>query len=143
MKKGLVFCFVCLLMLVTIPIGKSTEYQDNVKPTLNNDEIEYPKENGPYRFIFLGFYIPNAFEAIEIEEGKVVIGPIVYLKYPNYLIYKLPPLFNRLAIIDDDVYKKDTIDKWNTIETYGFRGIYSLGNTAFGICDEINIIWYE
>ena len=137
-RKGLVVCILCLLTLVISPFGICIESQKDVKPTLIVDDIEYPKENGPYRFIMLGNYCSTG-NTIEIEEGKIIIGPFVYLKYPYCKVWMLPPNLYRIIFINNNVVEKDIIDEWREIEAFGFKGFSGNGFFVFGICDEINI----
>ncbi|UCD13536.1 MAG: hypothetical protein JSW60_08265 [Thermoplasmatales archaeon] len=143
LRKGLAVGVICLLMLVAIP-------------TTTSNEIEYPKENGPY-IVFIGGKCyggiipgPINFEWLLIlEEGYtrvIQFGPFhLYWQYPygpDYLMEE-GSIFIVNGQIQDVEYPVD-------IELMGFRGYAPavfqwffkmlIGRIrVIGVCDAINL----
>ena len=125
MKKGLVIGILCLLTLVSLP-------------TVVGNDIEFPKEDGPYFIILYGdllsCYRPSLFH----------IGPIWFLPDWEYidLTFKSDPVLK----VNGENYPVDC-----TITIYGLKGffpaelgwtissLYLNGNIlVIGVCAEID-----
>jgi len=101
MKKGLAVVIILLLMginiiptvsslfikkhvLTDIQIGKNDSRNDKTPPVATatiSDDIDFPKENGPYKFMVIGFYIGEWHYpiTINIPEKRYNIGPFCYI----------------------------------------------------------------
>ena len=145
MKKTIVIGILVLLMLVSLPTA------------VGDDEIEFPKEDGPYTIYVGGLYRCTIFKPIEIEEGHVQFGPLCLMKYPKLLcIYYIQiPTFKEFhVVLINGKYQGQLLKEYNGIDVYGFKGFYPADYwqtfkqfssiitpgriRAFGICDEIN-----
>ena len=136
LKKGIAVGIICLLLLVSVPMA-------------TGNEIEYPKENGPYTIFIGGNYYGSLLTpiAIDIFNEYINIGPFVIIRYPGRLAYNLHK--DCVLIIDGQV---QIIDSGFRVEAYGFMGyhpaffqyifklIYFGRVRAFGICQEIDLM---
>ena len=142
MKKCLAVGVICLLMLMAIPI------------VIGDDEIEFPKEDGPYTIFVGGFHRGSApLKPIEIEEGYIQLGPLCFMKYPKYLsinYFQVPEWDEFIIVFINGQYQGQLVKDFHGIEVYGFKGIFSSyfltgfnlllfhRLRAYGICDEID-----
>ncbi len=136
MKKTLVISIVCLFMLMTIP-------------TTTGNDIEYPKENGPYTIFVGGNYYGSLLTpiAIDVFNEYINIGPFVIVRYPGRLAYNVHE--GCILIIDGQA---QIVDSGFRVEAYGFMGyhpaffqsifklLYFGRLRAFGICQEIDLM---
>ena len=144
LKKGLVVGVICLLMLVALPT------------VIGDDDVEYPKENGPY-IVFIGGkcyggVIPwsiNIEWLLLIEEGYsrvIQVGPFhLYWQYPYGPDYDMEE--GSIFIVNGQI---QDIEYPVFIELMGFKGYapafflwllkMPIGRIrVLGICDAINL----
>lgn len=135
-KKNLVVSVICIFMLMSIPI-------------VTGNEIEYPKENGPYTIFIGGNYYGSLLTpiAVDIFNEYINFGPLVAIRYPGRLAYNLHK--GCILIINGN---PQLVDTGFRVEAYGFIGyhpaffqtifklMYFGRLRAFGICQEIDLL---
>lgn len=143
MRKTIVIGIVCLFMLMAIP-------------TTTGNDIEYPKENGPYTIFIGGYWFGSLVPLpLVISDEYIQLGPLCLLKYPNKISFKVYP--GSVVMINGETpnYMEDDINK---IDVYGLKGFYPayylqglkiwtiafrlFRARSFGICDEIDFVSY-
>jgi len=136
-RKLVLVGIICILMLVAFPT------------VIAEDEIEFPKENGPYTIFVGGNYYGSLLNpvAIDIFNEYMNLGPLVAIKYPGRLAYNLHK--GCILIING---QPQLVNSGFRVEAYGFIGyhpaffqtifklMYFGRLRAFGICQEIDIL---
>ena len=141
MNRFLAIGAICALMLVSLPT------------VIGNDEIEFPKENGPYTIFVGGLKRCTIFQPIEIEDGHIQLGPLCIMKYPRLLCiyyFQVPKLDEFHVVFINGKYQGQLVKDFHGMDIYGFKGFYPADCwqtfkmftpgriRAFGICDEID-----
>ena len=143
-KKGLVVAIICIIMIVSFP-------------TTTSNEIEFPKENGPYVVFLSGWnmlgsylFLPISFN---LKYGSFNIGQLCYYKYPNGLNYTVDKensptfmvngkLMNNMLEDSARINLRGFIGKGSSLAWLVIKFSYlpAARTRVFGICNEIDII---
>lgn len=155
LKKGLAIGIICLLMLVITPNVIGHNNKEKTTQNVGVNDIEFPKENGPYE-IFVEYWIWGVCpDFIYITEDWIQIGLNCRLKYPKYIKIELEK--STVVIVDGESQDHLMEEYYGSLRIYGLNGrfppciiqdlnemlyLFSNGrlgkNKLYGTCDEID-----
>lgn len=95
-----------------------------VTPTIVGNEIEFPKEDGPYTVFLSGYWMLGSFMGpVSWRPGiGFNIGPFCYIIYPNGVFYNIENHTNPKLIVNGEL-RNDVFTKCpEVIHLNGFRG---------------------